>query len=144
MVCIFHIGARFDPVWCRKESAAFAARAGFDKAAQWEIAIAVSELVTNVVKYAGQGTLTLRRLDDNGRGIEIVVEDDGPGITDLESAMKDGYSEGRMLCADDVPSHGRGLGTGLGAVRRMMDGVSMENRAEGGLRVVAVKWASAR
>ena len=74
-------------------------------------------------------------------GLEITVEDRGPGIEDVDSALLDGFSEGRMLTEEELMTRPRrGLGTGLGAVQRMMDSLRFENRESGGLRVVACKW----
>lgn len=127
-------------MWCSEESIDFATAAGFGQRTRWEIAISVSELATNIVRFAGKGTITLRLLDSPAPGLEVVADDDGPGIDDVEAALKDGFSEGRFL-AEEVPLAGRrGLGSGLGAVRRLMGSLSIERKPEGGTRVVAVKW----
>jgi anti-sigma regulatory factor (Ser/Thr protein kinase) len=92
------------------------------------IATIVSELGSNVLKYAVRGTLEVRRIQ---RGldaeIEITVRDAGPGITDLELAMQDHYSSGRTL------------GLGLPGVRRMADGFEISGSPGGGTTVRAIK-----
>ncbi len=136
---IHQISRDSDAIWCSRQATVLAQDVGFDSTAIWEIAISVSELVTNVLKYAGKGTISLLRLEEpKVDGIEIIVEDEGPGIADIESAITDGYSEGRN--AQDIPiADRRGLGSGLGAVQRLMDDVRIENRPEGGVKVTARK-----
>jgi serine/threonine-protein kinase RsbT len=93
------------------------------------IATAVSELVRNIIKYAGSGEIRLRRVKKMGaRGIEIEALDNGPGIADCEAAMQDHYSSSGTL------------GLGLPAVKRMMDDFSLESTPGEGTRVTARKW----
>ncbi len=129
-----------DSVVCSEQAVSFAEQLGFEGTALWEIAIAVSELVTNVVKFAGRGQLAMRKLQGPKHGLEIVVEDEGPGIEDIQAAMLDGYSEGRVLSEEVLPSERRGLGAGLGAVQRLMSSVEIENKDGGGSRVTVQKW----
>jgi serine/threonine-protein kinase RsbT len=134
------ISREIDAIWCSREAARFAADAGFSSNEIWEVAISVSELTTNVLKFARTGTITLCRVESPHPGIELIVEDQGPGIDDIETAVMDGYSEGRFLTDDRWIRARNGLGTGLGAVRRLMDRVEIENKPEGGVRVTASKW----
>jgi phosphoserine phosphatase RsbX len=134
------IRQEFDAVWCSRDCSAFARSAGFSAKPAWEIAIVVSELVKNAARHAGAGTIIMRRVDGVREGVEIVVEDDGPGIPDVSAAMRDGYSGGRMLMPEEVGRKGRGLGSGLGAVGRLMDEIEIENKPTSGLRVTARKW----
>ena len=106
----------------------------------WSLAIAVCELCSNVLKFAGGGTVHIDQMDYPKPGLRIVVEDEGPGIDDIESALKDGFSEGRLIAERDGTVRLRGLGAGLGAVQRLMDTLHVENREEGGLRVVTEKF----
>jgi serine/threonine-protein kinase RsbT len=130
-----------DVIWVREAALTFAEAQGLGRREAWGLAIALSELTTNAVKFAGGGDITLRACASEARrGLEIVVEDRGPGIADPEAALIDGYSEGHML-SPDSPLHARhGLGCGLGAVRRLMDELQMEGREGGGTRVVARRW----
>lgn len=137
--CCRHLTRDSDAILCRNAAAAEAAEMGFATAQQWEVAIAVSELVTNVIKYAGKGLITMRELDEPRPGLEVIVEDRGPGIPDLEAALVDGWSEGKMIDPDKLQDR-RGLGLGLGAVRRLMDELELANRPDGGLRAVARKF----
>ena len=111
------------------ESTRSAQLAGFDEGPSRMIATAVSELVRNILKYAGSGEFRLRRIEGPGRrGIEIEVSDNGPGIPDLDAAMSDHYSSSGTL------------GLGLPGVKRMMDEFSIESSPGQGTRVTARKW----
>lgn len=111
------------------ESTRYSQQAGFDEAPSRMIATAVSELVRNILKYAGSGEFRLRRVEGPGRrGIEIEVSDHGPGIEDIDSAMSDHFSSGGTL------------GLGLPGVKRMMDEFSLESTPGQGTRVTARKW----
>jgi len=136
----FDIGNEHDRFWCAAEGRRYAAVIGFDAKAQGEVAICIAELVSNVAKFAGQGTLALSTVVDPRLGIRIVVEDAGPGVDDPASVFKDGFSEGKKLEPGVQRRHGQGLGVGLGAVARMMSHVEMENAPGRGLRVVCIKW----
>ena len=101
---------------------------GLEVAAQNRVATAASELARNILKYAGKGQVTISPVDYQGRmGIEIVAEDRGPGIQDVEQAMKDRYSSSGTL------------GLGLPGVRRLMDVFKIESAPGQGTRVVALK-----
>jgi len=111
------------------ESTRYSQEAGFDETPSRMIATAVSELVRNILKYAGSGEFRLRRVErPGGRGIEIEVFDHGPGIPDVDAAMSDHFSSGGTL------------GLGLPGVKRMMDEFTLESTAGQGTRVTARKW----
>ena len=102
---------------------------GLDEADRMRVMTAASELVTNILKYARRGTLTLRRLEEGGRtGLEVVAEDRGPGIADLELALQDRFSTSGTL------------GLGLPGVRRMMDQFEITSTLGSGTRVRVRKW----
>lgn len=98
-----------------------ATQIGFSRTAGQELAIVVSELCTNILKYGVKGELGLARVDDPtaGVGIEIVAEDEGPPLADLELALRDGWGDRGPI----DPAHLRrgGIGAGLGAIRRLTD-----------------------
>ena len=103
--------------------------AQFQTVDQSRIATAVSELVRNILKYAGHGEIILRQIvGQTGRGIEIVADDKGPGIADRDSALSDHFSSGGTL------------GLGLPGVRRMMDEFDLESESGSGTRVTVRKW----
>jgi anti-sigma regulatory factor (Ser/Thr protein kinase) len=93
------------------------------------IGTVVSELGTNILKYAGHGTIRMQALEDDGKpGVRIEAIDQGPGIGDLEAAFRDGFSTGGTL------------GLGLSAVRRMMDTMNINCPMGGGTRIEATRW----
>ncbi|WP_197282148.1 anti-sigma regulatory factor [Dethiosulfatarculus sandiegensis] len=102
---------------------------GFEKNRQFLIASAVSELATNILRYAGRGQVIIRIIMEGEReGIEVVARDSGPGIHDIEQAMQDHFSGGA------------GLGLGLPSVKRIMDEFSLESSPGVGTTVTALKW----
>lgn len=105
------------------------ASVGFDESTCCRIATAVSELARNILKYADEGDIVLR---PHGRpfkqGIEVRAEDRGPGIGDVELALRDRYTTGRSL------------GLGLPGVRRLMDEFDIDTRPGEGTRVTVRKW----
>lgn len=94
------------------------------------IATSVSELANNLFFHTPKGgTITMIAIKQNGRaGIEIVAEDEGPGIPDLEQAMQDGFSTNR------------GLGGGLPGAKRLMDEFYITSEVGIGTRIVTRKW----
>ena len=106
-----------------------AEKAGFEEADQYLFATAVSELATNIVRYAGAGEIALRvvRREDK-TGVEVVAQDSGPGMQDIELAMQEHYSSGGSL------------GLGLPGIKRIMDEFSIDSSADSGTRCIARKW----
>lgn len=108
-----------------------AAAMGHDGRAADEIALAGVELATNIVKYAGSGSIAVRGLaDGDRRGIQIDAVDQGPGIRDFEEALVDGFSTSGSL------------GYGLGTVHRMMDDLERAagESGPGGTHIVSRRW----
>jgi serine/threonine-protein kinase RsbT len=97
------------------------------------VATAVSEVATNVWRYAGSGEMELEAVESEGRrGVRIVVSDRGPGIADVPAALRDGVSSGGSL------------GVGLPGARRLMDEFELRSAAGQGTVVVMEKWAGGR
>ena len=104
-------------------------RINMSGAATAALATAVSELVTNVTKYADRGLISMRPAMQIRRpGIEVIVEDRGPGISNIEEAMKENVSTGGTL------------GLGLPGTRRLVDEFEIESQPGQGTRVRIVKW----
>lgn len=102
---------------------------GFGAIDQARIATAVSELARNIFLYAGTGTVTVREMERIGRrGIEIICEDQGPGIASIETVMQDGYSTSR------------GMGMGLPGARRLMDEFDIRSQEHVGTTIICRKW----
>ena len=92
----------------RRTAAVLATQAGLDETERGTLAVVITELATNLARYAREGVLVLRTIGVPGRcGVEMLALDKGPGILDLNKAMADGYSSGGTA------------GKGLGAVHRM-------------------------
>jgi len=109
----------------------FARAAGFPEREAWEIGIAASELATNVTRHAGQGRLTIVRVAEPHPGVELLATDDGPGIPDVDAAMRDDFSQGRTLTDNVAPTQRGGLGSGLGAVERLTDSLAIDSSPAG-------------
>jgi len=107
----------------------FATDIGFDTSAIATITTAVSELVRNILKYAGKGYVRLDPAQRNHtKGLRITVRDKGPGIADVEKAMADHFSSSGTL------------GLGLPGVKRMMDEFEIDSEPGQGTQVVVTKW----
>jgi len=122
-----------DVATARQAVKAMAQALGFDERGREEVAIAVSELASNLLKHARQGRLTLTPLREGPRtGVEIESVDSGPGIENVEQAITDGFST--------VGS----LGYGLGAVNRLTDefDITSQHLASRGTRIVCKRWRS--
>lgn len=108
------------------------AKAGFMCADEVMIATAASELSTNIIRYAEQGEISISIIKDLRHeriGIEVYAVDSGPGIKDVELAMKEEYSS--------LPNS---LGLGLPSVKRIMDEFYIETLFQIGTRVLTRKW----
>ena len=118
-----------DLVTARAEGRAMAERLGFPRPDPTLIATAISEVARNIVVHAGRGEIVLRPFDDPDRfGLVVIARDEGPGIRDVDAALRDEYS-------------GRGgLGLGLPGARRLMDDFDLESDADTGTTVSMTKW----
>jgi serine/threonine-protein kinase RsbT len=123
------INADADLVTARSEARAMAQRLGFPRPDPTLIATAISEIARNIVMHAGSGEIVLKPFEDAGRyGLIVIATDDGPGIRDLEAALRDEYS-----------ARG-GLGLGLPGARRLMDQFEIQSDADSGTTVTMMKW----
>jgi serine/threonine-protein kinase RsbT len=118
-----------DIVAARVEGRNMAKEMGFGIIDQARIATAISELARNVVLYARSGLVILRQITTNNRvGIEIVCEDEGHGIADVDAVMRDEHSTAQ------------GLGMGLRGTKRLMDGFEIRSQLGRGTTVIVRKW----
>lgn len=102
---------------------------GFGNAEAEEVVLAVAELASNIVKHAGQGILSFRPEQTGERiGIAISALDHGPGISDVNRCLADGYSSAG------------GLGYGLGTINRLMDEVEINSCAGTGTQITCRRW----
>jgi serine/threonine-protein kinase RsbT len=118
-----------DIVLVRQAVRAWTVELRFSLVDQTKIVTAASELARNTVIYGGGGTVELEALEENGRrGLRLTFEDHGPGIADVEMAMKDGHTTGS------------GLGLGLGGARRLSNEFEIRSRPGEGTVVRIARW----
>ena len=107
----------------------WAVELGFGLVDQTKIVTAASEIARNTVDYGGGGEVLVESLSESGRrGLRLVFEDKGPGIQNIDEALKDGFTTGG------------GLGLGLGGARRLASEFSVESRPGEGTRVSLTRW----
>jgi serine/threonine-protein kinase RsbT len=96
---------------------------------QTKIVTAASELARNMVDYGGGGTLRAEVLDEGmRRGLRLSFEDHGPGIADVDQALRDGYTSGN------------GMGLGLGGAKRLSNEFELASKPGQGTRVTITRW----
>src|SRR5918992_1367113 len=118
-----------DVVTARKQGRELAAQAGFSATELTIIATAISEIARNIVMFARRGEILVNLVGENSRqGVTVVARDSGPGIPDLEQALRDGYS-----------GYG-GMGLGLPGSRRLMDEFEITSEVDKGTTVTMTKW----
>ncbi len=101
----------------------------FSLVEQTKIITAASELARNTVDYGGGGTVLLEALNGGGKkGLRLTFEDNGPGIPNIEMAMRDGFTTGN------------GLGLGLGGAKRLSNEFEIESKVGVGTRVTITRW----
>ncbi len=125
----FQIRAEEDIVKVRQAVREWSVSTGFRLVDQTKVVTAASEIARNVLEYGGGGTLLMESLLENPRrGLRLHFEDKGPGIPDIEQALKDGYTSGG------------GLGLGLGGARRLVHEFAIESSVGIGTRVTLTQW----
>jgi serine/threonine-protein kinase RsbT len=126
-----HVAIRsdIDIVTARHQGRTLAAQIGFTATDATLIATAISELARNIVLYAKHGEIILRRIENlHTRGMMIVADDSGPGISNIQNVMRDGYSTSG------------GLGLGLPGVKRLMDEFGIDSQLGTGTTITIKKW----
>lgn len=123
------IASSEDVVGVRQAVRRRAVELGFNLVDQTKIVTAASELARNTLTYGGGGVMRLEIVQEGARrGLRLVFEDEGPGIPNIELALKDGYST-----AD-------GLGLGLSGARRLSNEFLIDSRVGEGTRVTITRW----
>jgi serine/threonine-protein kinase RsbT len=118
-----------DVVRVRHAVRTWSVQQGFSLVDQTKMVTAASEIARNTVLYGGGGALRIETLNDGPRkGLRLVFEDQGPGIPDVDLAMRDGYSTGT------------GLGMGLGGARRLVNEFRIDSRPGQGTKVMLTRW----
>lgn len=118
-----------DIVKARQTVRARATALGFSLVEQTKIVTAASELARNTVAYGGGGQARIEKVQQGARpGLQLTFEDHGPGIPDIDLAMKDGYTTGA------------GLGLGLNGARKLSHEFSIWSQVGRGTRVTITRW----
>ena len=118
-----------DVVRVRQLTRTFAVEVGLSLVDQTKIVTASSELARNTLDYGGGGEVTVETLDRGGRrGVRLTFEDKGPGIADIEQALKDGFTSGK------------GMGLGLGGAKRLCNEFSIDSKPGIGTKVIIARW----
>jgi len=118
-----------DVVRVRQTVRAWAVELGFGLVDQTKVVTAASELARNTVVHGGGGTCELESLQvENRRGLRLTFVDQGPGIVDIDQAMRDGFTSGN------------GLGLGLGGARRLSSEFDIRSQPGAGTLVQIVRW----
>jgi serine/threonine-protein kinase RsbT len=118
-----------DVVRARQHTRQRAVECGFGLVDQTKLVTAASELARNTLIHGGGGTMIVDVLNEGGRrGVRLTFVDAGPGIRDVEAALRPGFTTGS------------GLGLGLSGARKLVDQFSLDSRPGAGTHIVVVKW----
>jgi len=125
----FVISSSEDIVRVRQAVRARVVELGFNLIGQTKLVTAASELARNTLEFGGGGTVRLEIISNSTRtGVRLTFEDHGPGIPDIELALKNGYTTGN------------GLGLGLGGARRLVNEFQIDSQVGRGTRVSITRW----
>jgi serine/threonine-protein kinase RsbT len=118
-----------DVVRVRQLSRTFALEVGLSLVDQTKIVTAASELARNTLDYGGGGSVVVEIVEQAGRrGLRLTFDDKGPGIADIEQALKDGFTSGK------------GMGLGLGGAKRLCNEFSIASKPGEGTKVSIARW----
>ncbi len=118
-----------DIVAVRQRARCYSVECGLGLTDQTKLVTAASELARNTVIHGGGGTAVLERVERQGlEGVRITFEDHGPGIPDMQLAMRSGYSSGE------------GLGLGLPGSKRLVHEFEIVSEPGQGTRATIVRW----
>jgi serine/threonine-protein kinase RsbT len=123
------ISSSGDIVKIRQLVRAWAISLGFSLVEQTKVVTAASELARNALEHGGGGNVRLEALNNEmRRGLRLTFSDEGPGIADLEQALKDGFSTGS------------GMGLGLGGAKRLANEFEIDSAPGRGTKVTITRW----
>jgi serine/threonine-protein kinase RsbT len=117
-----------DVVTVRRRVREVAGKLGFSLVDQTKFVTAASELARNTLLHGGGGAMELSMLNGPRLGIRLTFEDKGPGIPDIQLALRDGFTTGS------------GLGLGLGGAKRLVNEFEVISRVGEGTKVTIVRW----
>ncbi len=117
-----------DIVVVRRRVRETAAQLGLSLVDQTKVVTAASELARNTLIYGGGGSMQLESLNGPRLGVRLTFSDNGPGIPDIQLALRDGFTTGS------------GLGLGLGGTKRLVNEFEIESNVGQGTKVVITRW----
>jgi serine/threonine-protein kinase RsbT len=119
-----------DTIFLRNRVAQYAGKIKMGLVNQTKLLTACSELVRNMLRYAGGGSVLCEVVSQSvlQKGIRLTFVDQGPGIANISDAMKDGYSTGKSL------------GLGLPGAKRLVNLFEIKSEVGQGTRVMILKW----
>jgi serine/threonine-protein kinase RsbT len=117
-----------DIVTVRRRVREVAAQLGFGLVDQTKVVTAASELARNTLIHGKGGAMELATLNGPRVGVRLTFEDKGPGIPDIQLALRDGFTTGS------------GLGLGLGGAKRLVNEFEVISRASEGTKVTVIRW----
>jgi serine/threonine-protein kinase RsbT len=118
-----------DVVVARQRVRQWAIELRFSLVDQTKLVTAASELGRNALDHGHGGQMTLEVVNGLSKtGLRLIFEDNGPGIPDIEQALKDGFTTGV------------GMGLGLGGSKRLVNDFSIESEVGKGTRITVVRW----
>ncbi len=118
-----------DIVLARQKVRQWAIDLRFSLVDQTKLVTAASELARNTLDYGKGGAMTIEALNSGARsGLRLTFEDQGPGIPDIQQAMRDGFTSGS------------GMGLGLGGSKRLVNEFNIESEVGKGTRVTVARW----
>jgi serine/threonine-protein kinase RsbT len=126
---VLPIRTQEDIVRVRQATREAAIAQGFSLVDQTKLVTAASELARNTLDYGGGGDVEIARLGEPPRrGVRLVFTDKGPGIADIEQALRDGFTSGG------------GLGLGLSGAKRLSNEFSIVSKVGEGTQVMIARW----
>jgi serine/threonine-protein kinase RsbT len=117
-----------DVVAVRRRVREVAAQLGFSLVDQTKVITAASELARNTIIYGGGGSMQVETLNGPRTGLRLTFEDQGPGIPDIDLALRDGFTTGS------------GLGLGLGGSKRLVNDFEIVSRVGEGTKITITRW----
>jgi serine/threonine-protein kinase RsbT len=127
--CSVPVTTEGDVVKVRQAVRALAVEIKLSLVDQTKVVTAASELGRNLLIYGGGGEVQIEIVRDGARnGLRAIFQDHGPGIPDIEQALKDGFTTGS------------GMGLGLGGAKRLVNEFAIVSSATDGTRVTITKW----
>jgi serine/threonine-protein kinase RsbT len=117
-----------DVVMVRRRVREVSIQLGFSLVDQTKVVTAASELARNTIIYGGGGVVHMESLNGPRVGLRLIFEDKGPGIPDIDLALRNGFTTGS------------GMGLGLGGAKRLVNDFEIASRVGEGTKVTITRW----